>query len=136
MVVSLYYVIQEMHSFPRRPAKYFYEKPLPKYLDPKTVLIYRPHPVYDAERPLICLLQYILYVFFGVGYLAGLTSMTVTVSPLLTDNSSSLQHMRTSLFHPAKIIRAKTDSLTSFGLISCAKINGLPHEIKTIFFVT
>ncbi len=28
-----------------RPAKYFYDKPLPKYLDPKTVLIYRPHPV-------------------------------------------------------------------------------------------
>ncbi len=28
-----------------RPAKYFYDKPLPKYIDPKTVLIYRPHPV-------------------------------------------------------------------------------------------
>ncbi len=28
-----------------RPAKYFYDKPLPKYLDPKTVLIYLPHPV-------------------------------------------------------------------------------------------
>jgi len=28
-----------------RPSKYFYDKPLPKYLDPKTVLIYRPHPV-------------------------------------------------------------------------------------------
>jgi len=29
-----------------RPAKYFYDKPLTKYLDPKTVLIYRPHPVF------------------------------------------------------------------------------------------
>jgi hypothetical protein len=45
MMVSLYYVIQEMHSFSMRPAKYFYEKPLPKYIDPKTVLIYRQHPV-------------------------------------------------------------------------------------------
>jgi hypothetical protein len=45
MMVSLYYVIQEMHSFSMKPAKYFYDKPLPKYLDPKTVLIYRPHPV-------------------------------------------------------------------------------------------
>ncbi len=46
MMVSLYYVIQEMHSFLMRPAKYFYEKPLTKYLDSKTVLIYRPHPVW------------------------------------------------------------------------------------------
>ncbi len=45
-MVSLYYVVQEMHSFSMKPAKYFYDKPLPKYLDPKTVLIYRPHPVY------------------------------------------------------------------------------------------
>jgi hypothetical protein len=45
MMASLYYIIQEMHSFSMRPAKYFYDKPLPKYLDPKTVLIYRPHPV-------------------------------------------------------------------------------------------
>jgi len=37
-----------MHSFSMRPAKYFYDKPLPKYLDPKTVLIYRPHPVEQA----------------------------------------------------------------------------------------
>ncbi len=34
-----------MHSFSMRPAKYFYDKPLTKYLDSKTVLIYRPHPV-------------------------------------------------------------------------------------------
>ncbi len=47
-MVSLYYVIQEMLSFSMRPAKYFYDKPLPKYLDLKTVLIYRPHPV-DAN---------------------------------------------------------------------------------------
>ena len=45
MMVSLYYVIQEMHSFSMRPSKYFYDEPLPKYLDLKTVLIYRPHPV-------------------------------------------------------------------------------------------
>jgi hypothetical protein len=43
--VCLHYVIPEMHSFSMRPAKYFYVKPLPKYLDLKTVLIYRPHPV-------------------------------------------------------------------------------------------
>jgi hypothetical protein len=35
-----------MPSFSMRPAKYFYDKPLPKYLDPKTVLIYLPHPVH------------------------------------------------------------------------------------------
>jgi hypothetical protein len=29
-----------MPSFSMRPAKYFYDKPFPKYLDPKTVLIY------------------------------------------------------------------------------------------------
>jgi hypothetical protein len=28
-----------------RPSKYFNDKPLPKYLEPKTVLIYHPHPV-------------------------------------------------------------------------------------------
>jgi hypothetical protein len=38
-----------MHSFSMRPAKYFYDKPLSKYLDPKTVLIYRPHPVYGRN---------------------------------------------------------------------------------------
>ncbi len=38
-----------MHSFSMRPAKYFYDKPLLKYLDPKTVLIYRPHPVGVAD---------------------------------------------------------------------------------------
>ncbi len=41
--VCLHYVIPEMHSFSMRPAKYFYDKPLPIYLDLKTVLIYRPH---------------------------------------------------------------------------------------------
>jgi hypothetical protein len=34
-----------MPSFSMRPAKYLYYKPLPKYLDPKNVLIYLPHPV-------------------------------------------------------------------------------------------
>jgi hypothetical protein len=53
MMVSLYYVIQEMHSFSMRPAKYFYDKPLPKYLDPKTVLIYRPHPVIQMLMKLL-----------------------------------------------------------------------------------
>jgi hypothetical protein len=42
----LHDVIPEMPSSSMRPAKYFYDKPLPKYLDPKTVLIYLPHPVY------------------------------------------------------------------------------------------
>ncbi len=32
-----------------RPSKYFYDKPLPKYLDSRTVLIYRPHPVLVAR---------------------------------------------------------------------------------------
>ncbi len=43
--VCLHVIIPEMPSFSMRPAKYFYDKPMPKYLDPKTVLIYRPHPV-------------------------------------------------------------------------------------------
>jgi hypothetical protein len=34
-----------MSSYSMKPAKYFYDKPLPKYLDPKTVLIYLLHPV-------------------------------------------------------------------------------------------
>ncbi len=49
MIVSLYYVLQEMHSFSMRPSKYFYDELLPKYLDLKTVLIYRPHPVYIEQ---------------------------------------------------------------------------------------
>ncbi len=44
--VCLHFVIPEMLSFSMRPAKYFQYNPLPKYLDPKTVLIYRPHPVH------------------------------------------------------------------------------------------
>jgi hypothetical protein len=43
--VCLLNIIPEMLSFHMRPSKYFYDKPLPKYLDSKTVLIYRPHPV-------------------------------------------------------------------------------------------
>ena len=46
--VCLHVIIPEMPSFSMRPAKYFYDNPLPKYLDPKTVLIYRPHPVYQV----------------------------------------------------------------------------------------
>jgi hypothetical protein len=40
-----------MPSFSLRSAKYFYDKPLPKYLDPKTVLIYRPHPALTPLSP-------------------------------------------------------------------------------------
>ncbi len=47
-MVSVYYVLQEMNSFSMRLTKYFYDKPLTKYLDSKTVLIYRPHPVYES----------------------------------------------------------------------------------------
>jgi hypothetical protein len=43
--VCLHYVILEMHSFPMSAAKHFYDNPLSIYLDPKIVLIYRPHPV-------------------------------------------------------------------------------------------
>jgi hypothetical protein len=43
--VCLRYVVPEMHSFSMRPAKYFHDKRLPKYLDLKTVLIYHPHSV-------------------------------------------------------------------------------------------
>jgi hypothetical protein len=34
-----------MDSFPKSAAKHFCDKPMPQYLDLKTVLIYRPHPV-------------------------------------------------------------------------------------------
>ncbi len=43
--VCLHYVILEMHSFPMSAAKHFYDNPLSIFLDPKIVLIYRPHPV-------------------------------------------------------------------------------------------
>jgi hypothetical protein len=45
MMVGLYFVIQEMGIFPMSVANNFCDMPLPKYLDLKTVLIYRPHPV-------------------------------------------------------------------------------------------
>ncbi len=44
-MVGLYSVIQEMGIFPMSVANNFCDMPLPKYLDLKTVLIYRPHPV-------------------------------------------------------------------------------------------
>jgi hypothetical protein len=44
-------VIPEMSSFSMRPAKYFYDKLLPKYLYQKTVLIYLPHPVCSQPAP-------------------------------------------------------------------------------------
>ncbi len=44
IAVCLHDVIPEMQSFSMR----LYDKPLPKYLDPKTVLIYRPRgPVHQ-----------------------------------------------------------------------------------------
>jgi hypothetical protein len=43
--IFLHDVMPEMPSFLMRPSKYFYDKPLPKHLEPKTVLIYLPHPV-------------------------------------------------------------------------------------------
>ncbi len=45
-MVCLHYVITEMGSFPVSVANNFCDYQLPKYLDSKTVLIYRPHPVY------------------------------------------------------------------------------------------
>jgi hypothetical protein len=64
-MVSLYYVIQEMHSFSMRPAKYFNDKPLPNYIDPKTVLIYRQHPVYTKinRQIQILIFKYGTYYF-------------------------------------------------------------------------
>ncbi len=44
-MIRLLCLIPEMDSFPKRVAKNFCDQPLPKYLDPKTVLIYCPHPV-------------------------------------------------------------------------------------------
>jgi hypothetical protein len=49
MMVGLYYVIQEMGIFPMSVANNFCDMPLPKYLDSKTVLIYRPHPVHISN---------------------------------------------------------------------------------------
>jgi hypothetical protein len=46
MIVGLYYLIQEIGIFPMSVANNFCDMPLPKYLDSKTVLIYRPHPVF------------------------------------------------------------------------------------------
>ncbi len=55
-----------------RPEKYFYDKPLPKYLDPKTVLIYRPHPVqpniieFDEDLHISAAVQAIFYLIKGI----------------------------------------------------------------------
>ncbi len=49
-----------MHNFSMRPAKYFYDKPLPKYLDPKTVLIYRPHPVGIVKYTVLYRMYYVV----------------------------------------------------------------------------
>ncbi len=50
-MVGLYYVIQEMGIFPMSVANNFCDMPLPKYIDSKTVLIYRPHPVVPYRVP-------------------------------------------------------------------------------------
>jgi hypothetical protein len=49
-MICLYYVIPETDSFPNSVAKHFCDQPLHKYLDPKTVLIYCPHPVHKVEQ--------------------------------------------------------------------------------------
>ncbi len=41
-MIFLHYLITEIDSFPLSVANNFCDKPLPKYLDSKTVLIYRP----------------------------------------------------------------------------------------------
>ncbi len=46
-----------MHSFPMSAAKHFYDNPLSIYLDPKIVLIYRPHPVGEKCKDKV---QYVL----------------------------------------------------------------------------
>jgi hypothetical protein len=51
MIVSLYYVIPEMDSFPMSVVNNFCDKLLSKYLDSKTVLIYCPHPVDEKGLP-------------------------------------------------------------------------------------
>ncbi len=48
--VCLHYVILEMCSFSKSAGNHFYDNPLPEYFDLKTVLIYRPHPVYDEGK--------------------------------------------------------------------------------------
>jgi hypothetical protein len=45
--------IMALRSFPIRPARHFYDKPLPKYFDPKTVLICCPDPVSQGADSLL-----------------------------------------------------------------------------------
>jgi hypothetical protein len=40
----------EIDSFLKSAAKHFCDKPMPQYFDPKSVLIYRPHPVKFSFR--------------------------------------------------------------------------------------
>ncbi len=68
-MVGLYYVIQEMGIFPMSVANNFCDMPLPKYIDSKTVLIYRPHPVQKHAKAsrtilieLIAVSSIILYI--------------------------------------------------------------------------
>ena len=48
----LHKIILEMVSFPMNVVNNFYDQPLHKYLDSKTVLIYCPHPVYSCQSNL------------------------------------------------------------------------------------
>ncbi len=50
---TLCYTRDALHSFPMSAAKHFYDNPLSIYLDPKIVLIYRPHPVEYFSHPFI-----------------------------------------------------------------------------------
>jgi hypothetical protein len=51
-IVFLHYVITEILSYSMSASIHFYDKPLSRYLDPKTVHIYRPHPVKELSNPL------------------------------------------------------------------------------------
>jgi hypothetical protein len=68
----LHDVIPEMPSFSMRPAKYFYDKPLPIYLDPKTVLNYLPHPVLRRclLQPYVTFTRKIQYKFVELNFYA------------------------------------------------------------------
>jgi hypothetical protein len=72
MMVGLYYVIQEMSIFPMSVANNFCDMSLPNYLDSKTVLIYRPHPVFVSRR--YSIIQSIIHRYFfcsGIDILGG-----------------------------------------------------------------
>jgi hypothetical protein len=79
-MVGLYYVIQEMSIFPMSVANNFCDMPLPKYLDLKTVLIYRPHPVY-GERVFCKMSAYIssCFSYFYAFFVCEILNLAVAV---------------------------------------------------------